>query len=194
MATATQRVQNKRGTKSTLPTTGTLPGELYLPTDSKTIHVGNAAGSTYPATPSVIDLQQISTGVQDVDLLMLTDVSENGQKEKKITVADFKDALNIPPASTDEKVALNSGKTAYYLDEIIVTDDIHTRHIQKVTSELRVPDGKITFDIKNGAIFTDQLAGDTSHTPLAQGFSGDLLMSKGDGSFAWANVIDCGTW
>ena len=194
MATATQRVQNKRGTKATLPTTNTLPGELYLPTDSKTIHVGNASGSTYPATPSVVDLTQISSGVQDIDLLMLTDVSETGQKEKKITVADFKGALNIPPASTDEKVALANGKSAYYLNEIIVTDDIHTRHIAKVTSELRVPDGKMTFDIKNGAIFTDQMAGDTSHTPLTQGNNGDILMSKGDGSFAWANVIDCGTW
>lgn len=38
-----------------------------------------------------------------------------GQKEKKITFDAFKTALNIPPGSSDEKVAVVAGGTAGYI-------------------------------------------------------------------------------
>jgi hypothetical protein len=43
------------------------------------------------------------------------DASATGVKEKKILFNDFKSALNIPAASTDEKVAVISGGTAGYI-------------------------------------------------------------------------------
>ncbi len=194
MANSNQRVQIKRGTKSTKPTTGTLNGELHLTTDSLNLYTGNASGSLSPITPPVADLTNITAPSVDLnnDLLMLTDVSETGQQEKNIKIVDLKTALNIPPASSDEKVATASGKTAGYLSDII--DNTATNHIEAIYTTLRVPDGKVTFDIKNGAIYAEQLAGDTSHTPMANGNSGNLLMSKGDGSFDWSTIIDCGTW
>lgn len=194
MANSNQRIQIKRGTKASKPTTGTLNGELHLTTDALNLYTGNVSGSLSPITPPVAELQNITSGTIDInnDLLMLTDVSENGQQEKNVKIIDFKTALNIPPASTDEKVAAASGKPAYYLSEII--DNTSTHHVEAIFSELRVPDGKVTFDIKDGAIYTTQLASDTSHTPLGNGNAGNLLMANGDGSFNFSTIIDCGTW
>lgn len=194
MANSNQRIQIKRGTKASKPTTGTLNGELHLTTDALNLYTGNVSGSLSPITPPVAELQNITSGTIDInnDLLMLTDVSENGQQEKNVKIIDFKTALNIPPASTDEKVATASGKTAGYLSEII--DNTATHHVEAIFSTLRVPDGKVTFDVKDGALYAQQLATDTSHTPLANGNNGYLLMAKGDGSFDWSTIIDCGTW
>jgi hypothetical protein len=49
------------------------------------------------------------------DLIMIHDASATGIREKKITIADFKAALNIPNGDTDEKVAIVSGGTAGYI-------------------------------------------------------------------------------
>lgn len=49
------------------------------------------------------------------DLLLIHDADGVGQKEKKITFDAFKAALNIPPTSTDEMVAVVAGGTAGYI-------------------------------------------------------------------------------
>ena len=46
---------------------------------------------------------------------MIHDAEGVGQKEKKITFDALKAALNIPAASTDEKVAVVSGGTSGYI-------------------------------------------------------------------------------
>jgi ribosome biogenesis protein Nip4 len=48
-------------------------------------------------------------------LILIHDADGVGQKEKKITFDSFKTALNIPIASSDEKVAVVAGGTAGFV-------------------------------------------------------------------------------
>lgn len=110
------RLQLKRGLKANLPTTGMLAGEPHITTDRGTLHVATDPTSKLPVVPAVEDLTTLASVDGAADLILIHDASEiSGQKEKKITFDSFKSALNIPPASTDEKVAVVSGGTAGYI-------------------------------------------------------------------------------
>jgi len=110
------RIQLKRGLKANLPTTGMLDGEPHVTTDRGTLHVATGATTKLPVVPAVEDLATLAAVDGAADLVLLHDASETvGQKEKKITFDAFKTALNIPPASTDELVAVAAGGTAGYL-------------------------------------------------------------------------------
>lgn len=110
------RLQLKRGLKANLPTTGMLAGEPHVTTDRGTLHVATDATTKLPVVPAVDDLVTLASVDGAADLILIHDASEaNGQKEKKITFDSFKIALNIPAASTDEKVAIVSGGTAGYI-------------------------------------------------------------------------------
>jgi hypothetical protein len=109
------RIQIKRGLKANLPTTGMLAGEQHFTTDRSTMHVAIDATTSQPVVPAVDDLGAIGAIDGAADLLMVHDASATGIKEKKITIADFKTALNIPDGDTDEKVAIVAGGTAGYI-------------------------------------------------------------------------------
>jgi hypothetical protein len=110
------RLQLKRGLKANLPTTGMLAGEPHVTTDRGTLHVATASTTKLPVVPAIDDLTTLASVDGAADLIMLHDASESGgQKEKKMTIADFKTALNIPASDTDEKVAVVSGGTAGYI-------------------------------------------------------------------------------
>lgn len=110
------RLQLKRGLKANLPTTGMLAGEPHITTDRGTLHVATDATTKLPVVPAIDDLTTLASVDGASDLLILHDASEaSAQKEKKITFNSFKTALNIPPASTDELVAVVSGGTAGYI-------------------------------------------------------------------------------
>ncbi|ROL55626.1 hypothetical protein D9V84_11290 [Bacteroidetes/Chlorobi group bacterium Naka2016] len=110
------RIQIKRGLKANLPTSGMLPGEQYYTTDRSAMYVATDATTKKPVVPPIDDLQTIPSISGAEDLLLIHDASETtGLKEKKITFNDFKTALNIPEASTDEKVAVVAGGTAGYI-------------------------------------------------------------------------------
>ena len=110
------RLQLRRGLKANLPTTGMLAGEPHVTTDRGTLHVATAATTKLPVVPAIDDLNTLASVDGAADLIMLHDASEaSGQKEKKMTIADFKTALNIPNGDTDEKVAVVSGGTAGYI-------------------------------------------------------------------------------
>lgn len=109
------RIQIKRGLKANLPTSGMLAGEQHFTTDRSTVHVAIDATTTQPIVPPVDDLGSIGAIDGSADLLLIHDASATGIKEKKITIADFKTALNIPNGDTDEKVAVVSGGTAGYI-------------------------------------------------------------------------------
>lgn len=110
------RLQLRRGLKANLPTTGMLAGEPHVTTDRGTLHVATAATTKLPVVPAIDDLTTLASVDGAADLIMLHDASEaSGQKEKKMTIADFKTALNIPNGDTDEKVAVVSGGTAGYI-------------------------------------------------------------------------------
>lgn len=109
------RLQLKRGLKANLPSTGMLAGEPMVTTDRGTLHVAIDATTKLPVVTAIDDLVTLAAVVGNTDLLMIHDADAIGQKEKKITFDSFKAALNIPTASTDEKVAVVSGGTSGYI-------------------------------------------------------------------------------
>lgn len=109
------RIQLRRGLKANLPTSGMLAGEAHVTTDRGTLHVATDATTTIPVVPAIDDLTTLASVDGTADLLIIHDASATGQKEKKITFDSFKTALNIPIASTDEKVAVVSGGTSGYV-------------------------------------------------------------------------------
>lgn len=109
------RIQLRRGLKANLPTSGMLAGEAHVTTDRGTLHVATDATTKIPVVPAIDDLTTLAAVDGTADLLIIHDASATGQKEKKITFDSFKTALNIPIASTDEKVAVVSGGTSGYV-------------------------------------------------------------------------------
>lgn len=109
------RIQLRRGLKANLPTSGMLAGEAHVTTDRGTLHVATDATTKIPVVPAIDDLTTLASVDGTADLLIIHDASATGQKEKKITFDSFKTALNIPDASTDEKVAVVSGGTSGYV-------------------------------------------------------------------------------
>lgn len=109
------RFQLKRGLKANLPTSGMLAGEPMVTTDRGTLHVATDATNKLSIVPAIDDLTTIGAVNGAADLLIIHDADGVGQKEKKITFDSFKTALNIPAASTDEKVAVVSGGTSNYI-------------------------------------------------------------------------------
>ena len=109
------RIQFKRGLKANLPTSGMLAGEVMVTTDRGTAHVATDATTKLPVVPAIDDLTTLASVNGAADLILIHDADGVGQKEKKITFDAFKTALNIPAASTDEKVAVVSGGTSGYI-------------------------------------------------------------------------------
>ena len=109
------RIQLKRGLKANLPTSGMLAGEVMVTTDRGTAHVATDATTKLPIVPAIDDLTTLASVNGSADLILIHDADGVGQKEKKITFDAFKAALNIPAASTDEKVSVVSGGTSGYI-------------------------------------------------------------------------------
>lgn len=109
------RIQLKRGLKANLPTSGMLAGEVMVTTDRGTAHVATDATNKLPIVPAIDDLSTLASVNGAADLILIHDADGVGQKEKKITFDAFKTALNIPAASTDEKVAVVTGGTSGYI-------------------------------------------------------------------------------
>lgn len=109
------RIQFKRGLKANLPTSGMLAGEVMFTTDRGTTHVATDPTTKLPVVPAIDDLTTLASVNGAADLILIHDADGVGQKEKKITFDAFKAALNIPAASTDEKVAVVSGGTSGYI-------------------------------------------------------------------------------
>ena len=109
------RIQLKRGLKANLPTSGMLAGEVMVTIDRGTAHVATDPTTKLPVVPAIDDLTTLASVNGAADLILIHDADGVGQKEKKITFDAFKTALNIPAASTDEKVSVVSGGTSGYL-------------------------------------------------------------------------------
>ena len=109
------RIQLNRGLKANLPTSGMLAGEVMVTTDRGTAHVATDATTKLAVVPAIDDLTTLASVNGAADLILIHDADGVGQKEKKITFNAFKAALNIPTASTDEKVAVVSGGTSGYI-------------------------------------------------------------------------------
>lgn len=118
-------IQLKRGLHANLPTSGMAAGEPLVTTDRGTLHVATDATTKLPVVPAIDALSTIGSIAAAEDLILIHDASEAaGQMEKKITFTAFKTALNIPEASSDEKVAVVSGGASGYLWGTSGTDGI----------------------------------------------------------------------
>lgn len=136
------RIQLRRGVHANLPTSGMLEGEPLVTTDRRNLHVAIDATTRAAVTPAVDALATMGGVDLAADLLIIHDADSTGQKEKKITVQNFRTALNIPEGTTDEKVAVVAGGTAGYLYGTDGTDGV-----------LRAGSGiQITKDASNGFI------------------------------------------
>ena len=109
------RIQLKRGLKAALPTSSMLAGEPMVTTDRGTLHIATDATTKLPIVPAIDDLTTLAAIDGAADLVLIHDADGTGQKEKKVTFNAFKAALNIPEASTDEKVAVVSGGTSGFV-------------------------------------------------------------------------------
>ena len=109
------RIALKRGLKVNLPSSAMLPGEPHITTDRGTLHVALDPTTRIAIVPAIDDLATIPSVDGAADLVLIHDASSTGQKEKKISFDAFKTALNIPTASTDEKVAVVAGGTSGYV-------------------------------------------------------------------------------
>lgn len=118
------RIQHRRGTHANLPTSGMLAGELMITTDRRNLHVAEDATTRFTPTPQVDALTTMGAVNASSDLLLIHDADATGQRERKITVQAFRDALNIPEGSGDEKVAVTPGGTAGYLFGTDGTDGV----------------------------------------------------------------------
>ena len=93
------RLQIRRGTKSALPSSGMLEGELLVTTDKHTLHVATGATTQVPVVPDIIGLSSIDTVDLAADYLLIHDGST--ALEKRVLGSDLKTALTaIPPPST----------------------------------------------------------------------------------------------
>lgn len=129
------RVQIKRGLKANLPSTGMLAGEEHFTTDRGTLHVATGATTRLPVVPPIDDLTTIGAVDGAEDLILIHDASATGQKEMKITFNAFKTALNIPPGSNDERVAVVSGGTAGYIWGTNGTDGVVRMNVSMAWSK-----------------------------------------------------------
>lgn len=118
------RIQLKRGLKANLPTSGMLAGEPLVTTDRGTLHIATADATKLPVVPAIDDLSTLAAVDGANDLILIHDADGAGQKEKKITFAAFKSALNIPVGSSDEKAAVVAGGTSGYIYGTDGTDGI----------------------------------------------------------------------
>lgn len=149
------RFQIRRGLKNNLPTSSMLAGEPHFTTDRGTLHIATDATNKLPVVPAIDDLVTLTSIDPLADLLIIHDASQaTGQKEKKVTVSDFKTALNIPSASSDEKVAVVSGGASGYIYGTDGTDGIlRMNNSMKMTKDASNGFVTLSVDTVDGGTF-----------------------------------------
>lgn len=186
----------RQGTKANLPTTGMTVGEPLWCTNTLELYVADAATTKVPINIDLAALGALGAVATD-DLLYMYDTSAGATdpKGKKITFDDFKTALNIPPGSTDEKVACASGATAGYLG----TDG--TDGVLRAGTGLSMTAASQNTHTTMALFFASEAQGDiiyrgnTDWARLATGTAGTVLQAGGAGSNpSWISTIDGGTF
>jgi len=143
-------IRLRRGTFTNLPNSGLAAGEPLWTSDRGTLHVAEDATTHIPVVPAIDELNNLPSP-EGTDLLIVHDGSEtSGQKEKRITFSNFKNALNIPDSSTDEKVATSDGQEADFLSEVLVDDGS--------SIDITESSGVMTVSVPTGGIDSAHLA------------------------------------
>ena len=189
-------IKVRQGLKAALPTTGMTAGEPLFCTDSEELYVATGATTKVPVKTDLEPLDAIGTVASD-DLLLMSDtsVSAGSPRQKKITFDNFKTALNIPSASTDEKVATASGATAGYLG----TDG--TDGILRAGNGISMTAGASNAYVTTALYFASEAQGDiiyrgaSAYARLAAGTAGGFLQTGGAGQNpTWVTTVDGGTF
>ena len=187
----------RQGLKAALPTTGMAVGEPLFCTDTEELYVATGTTTKVPVKTDLAPLDAIGTVATD-DLLLMSDtsVAAGSPRQKKITFGDFKTALNIPAASSDEKVAAASSSTAGYLGTT-GTDGI----LRVDSAGMKMVAGGSNAYVTLGLSFADEAQGDimyrgaSAYARLAAGTLGGLLQTGGAGQNpTWVTTIDGGTF
>jgi hypothetical protein len=186
----------RQGTKAAIPTTGMVLGEPLYCTDTTELYVATATDAKAPITIDVSSFDALGA-VASGDLIYMYDVSvaAAGIKAKKITFDDFKTALNIPTASTDEKVACASGATAGYLGTA------GSDGVLRAGTGIAMTAGGSNAYTTLSLYFASEAQGDIIYRGasawgrLAVGAAGTLLQAGGAGTNpTWISTIDGGTF
>lgn len=187
----------RRGTKSQAGTlTGLVEGEPLWTTDTHELYIATGATTKVPAAID-IDAYSAIGSVGTDDLIYMYDASAEADAvaARKITFANFKSALNIPEASTDEKVATISGATAGYLG----TDG--TDGVLRAGVGLGMTAGAENAFVTMALSFESEAQGDVIYrgasdwARLGVGTAGGLLQTNGAGNNpSWQTTIDGGSF
>jgi hypothetical protein len=190
------KLKLRQGLKAALPTTGMSVGEPLFCTDTQELYIATAETTKVPVKTDLEPLDAIGTVAND-DLLLMSDtsVAAGSPRQKKIAFSDFKTALNIPTASTDEKVATASGATAGYLG----TNG--SDGVLRAGTGLSMTAGGANAYTTMALYFASQAQGDIIYrgasdwARLAVGAAGTLLQAGGAGTNpTWISTIDGGTF
>lgn len=121
-------IRLRRGAAA-LPSAEGKQGEPHYRTGRKGISMSDGT-NWHTLVPFLDDLVAMGSGdiTANDDKLLIHDASAEGVKEKAITIANFKTALNIPAASSDEKVAVDGDGTPGYLEDILHNSTAITWH------------------------------------------------------------------
>ena len=189
-------IKLRQGLKAVLPDSGMTVGEPLWATNTQELFIATAADASVPAAIDIAAFGAIGSVASD-DLVYMYDVSAGATspKAKKITFDDFKTALNIPAASTDERVATATGATAGYLG----TDG--TDGVLRAGNGVSMTAGGANVFVTMALFFDSEAQGDiiyrgtSGYARLAAGTAGRILETQGAGANPrWINTIDGGTF
>lgn len=109
-----QIIRLKHGLAAGLPTAGLNTGEVLVTSDELNAYFSVDATTLKTLTPAVASLPALLGTELDnaTDFLMVHDASATGQKEKKMSIAEFKSTF---AAASDEKVGATALGTPGYL-------------------------------------------------------------------------------
>lgn len=189
-------IKLRQGLKAALPSSGMTVGEPLWSTNTQELYVATAADASVPAAIDIAAFGALGAVATD-DLIYMYDTSAGATspKAKKITFDDFKTALNIPVASTDEKVATATGATAGYLG----TNG--TDGILRAGNGVSMTAGGANAFVTMALFIASEAQGDiiyrgaASYDRLAAGTAGGILETQGAAANPrWINTIDGGTF
>lgn len=116
-------IRLKNGLAAGLPTSSLNAGEMLVTTDALNAWFSVDASTLKTLTPAVESLTELLGADMDnaTDFLMVHDASATGQKEKRMSIAEFKSTF---AAASDEKVAAVATGTPGYLFGTDGTDGV----------------------------------------------------------------------
>lgn len=146
-------IRLKNGLAAGLPTSSLNAGEMLVTTDALNAWFSVDASTLKTLTPAVESLTELLGADMDnaTDFLMVHDASATGQKEKRMSIAEFKSTF---AAASDEKVSAVAAGTPGYLFGTDGTDGV-LRAGAGLSFSLDVSDDFVTLNVTeiNGGTF-----------------------------------------